>query len=135
MLMRLSTLQWDEGMLETFKVPEHMLPRIMPSSVAGGYGTTLHGGPFGEAIPVCGILGDQQAALVGQTCFAAGESKNTYGTGCFMLLNTGHTMVQSQSGLLTTVAYQLGDDLPVYALEGSVAIAGALVQWLATTWD
>jgi glycerol kinase len=130
MLMRLSTLQWDKGMLETFAVPEQMLPRILPSSVATGYGVTLRGGPFGESIPVCGALGDQQAALVGQTCFEPGESKNTYGTGCFMLLNTGSTAVQSTSGLLTTVGYQLGDAAAVYTLEGSVAIAGALVQWL-----
>ncbi len=130
MLMRLSTLQWDKGMLETFGVPAQMLPKIVPSSLATGYGVTLRGGPFGEVIPVCGALGDQQAALVGQTCFEPGESKNTYGTGCFMLLNTGTKPVESRSGLLTTVAYQLGDTPAVYALEGSVAVAGALVQWL-----
>jgi glycerol kinase len=87
-------------------------------------------GPFGGRIPIAGILGDQQAALVGQTCFNVGESKNTYGTGCFMLLNTGQRMVQSKHGLLTTVAYQFGKQRPVYALEGSVAVAGSLVQWL-----
>jgi glycerol kinase len=87
-------------------------------------------GPFRDEIPVCGDLGDQQAALVGQTCFSAGEGKNTYGTGCFMLLNTGNKLIQSKSGLLTTVGYQFGSSEPVYALEGSVAITGALVQWL-----
>jgi glycerol kinase len=87
-------------------------------------------GPFSAKIPVCGDLGDQQAALVGQTCFRPGEAKNTYGTGCFMLLNTGTEIVSSKSGLLTTVAYQFGEELPIYALEGSVAITGALIQWL-----
>jgi glycerol kinase len=84
----------------------------------------------GAAVPVCGALGDQQAALVGQTCFAVGEAKNTYGTGCFMLLNTGTAPVQSTHGLLTTVAYQISGEKPVYCLEGSIAVAGALVQWL-----
>jgi glycerol kinase len=109
-----------------------MLPRIV-SSVARhpeDWGVTRAGGPFGAGVPVCGDLGDQQAALVGQVCFEPGESKNTYGTGCFMLLNTGAKVVPSTCGLLTTVAYQVGDAPAVYALEGSVAVAGALVQWL-----
>jgi len=130
MLLRLSTLQWDRGMLNTFNIPEQMLPRIVPSSLPTGYGVTLRDGPFGAVIPVCGALGDQQAALVGQTCFEPGESKNTYGTGCFMLLNTGTKPVESRSGLLTTVAYQFGNTPAVYALEGSIAVTGALVQWL-----
>nr|WP_231714470.1 FGGY-family carbohydrate kinase [Desulfonema ishimotonii] len=91
---------------------------------------TPEDGPLGAKIPVCGAVGDQQAALVGQACFETGEAKNTYGTGCFLLLNTGHTPVPSRHGLITTVAYQFGKARPVYCLEGSIAIAGALVQWL-----
>jgi glycerol kinase len=106
------------------------LPRIVPSSDPRSWGGTLGDGPFGDRIMVCGDLGDQQAALVGQTCFNPGEAKNTYGTGCFMLLNTGTEAIQSRSGLLTTLAYQMGDKPAVYALEGSIAITGALVQWL-----
>jgi glycerol kinase len=87
--------------------------------------------PLGGTVPVCGALGDQQAALVGQTCFEVGEAKNTYGTGCFMLLNTGPTPVPSTHGLLTTVGYQISGEKPVYCLEGSIAVAGALVQWLS----
>jgi len=107
-----------------------MLPQIRPSSAARPYGFTRSDGPFGESIPVTGILGDQQAAVVGQTCFSPGEVKNTYGTGCFMLLNTGTEIIPSEHGLLTTVAYRFGDASPVYALEGSIAVTGALVQWL-----
>lgn len=132
MLMNLRTLHWDERMLETFEVPRTMLPRIVPSVAAdpAGWGATRPDGPFGAGVPVCGDLGDQQAALVGQTCFEPGDSKNTYGTGCFLLVNTGTRPVQSKSGLLTTVAYQIGDAPARYALEGSVAVAGSLVQWL-----
>ena len=111
-------------------IPHAMLPRIVPSSDPQTWGTSNANGPFGEAIPVCGDLGDQQAALVGQTCFSPGEAKNTYGTGCFMLLNTGEKIVPSKSGLLTTLGYQMGEQPAVYALEGSIAITGALVQWL-----
>jgi glycerol kinase len=107
-----------------------MLADIRPSSDPRGYGLTKPDGPFGASIPVCGDLGDQQAALVGQACFTAGETKNTYGTGCFLLMNTGARRVNSACGLITTVAYQLADGERAYALEGSVAIAGALVQWL-----
>jgi glycerol kinase len=106
-------------------VPRAMLPKIMPSS--GVYGTAV--GDL-AGIPVAGDLGDQQAALFGQTCFSAGEAKNTYGTGCFMLLNTGTKPVQSKNGLLTTLGYKIGDQPAVYCLEGSIAITGALVQWL-----
>ena len=129
-LMNLETLHWDPEILSIMEIPEAMLPEIRPSSDPSHYGSTHADGPFGGVVPVCGDLGDQQAALYGQTCFAPGEAKNTYGTGCFLLLNTGEEMVASRSGLLTTVAYQIGENAPVYALEGSVAIAGALVQWL-----
>ncbi|MGC9348961.1 MAG: glycerol kinase GlpK [Anaerolineae bacterium] len=130
MLMDLRTLDWDEEILDILGIPGSMLPEIRPSSAARPYGFTRNDGPFGESLPVTGDLGDQQAALVGQTCFATGEAKNTYGTGCFMLLNTGTDIVPSESGLLTTLGYQFGDDPAVYALEGSIAITGALVQWL-----
>ena len=130
LLMDLKTLQWDEEILKTLDVPQQMLPKIVPSSDNRTWGNTLKEGPFKAAIPVCGALGDQQAALVGQTCFGAGEAKNTYGTGCFLLLNTGTTPMSSRQGLLTTLGYQINDAPAVYCLEGSVAIAGALVQWL-----
>ncbi|HOS79297.1 MAG TPA: glycerol kinase GlpK [Anaerolineae bacterium] len=130
LLMDLHTLQWDAEILKTLGIPASMLPEIRPSSAPRPYGFTLKDGPFGEAIPVTGDLGDQQAALVGQTCFSPGEAKNTYGTGCFMLLNTGAEIVPSKSGLLTTLGYKFGDAPAVYALEGSIAITGALVQWL-----
>ena len=129
-LMNLETLHWDPELLSIMEIPEAMLPEIRPSSDPSHYGLTRADGPFAGAVPVCGDLGDQQAALYGQTCFAPGEAKNTYGTGCFLLLNTGEEIVASRSGLLTTVAYQIGESAPIYALEGSVAIAGALVQWL-----
>jgi glycerol kinase len=130
LLMKLTTLDWDEDILNEMGIPRLMLPRIVPSSDPKPWGCTTQSGPFSGAIPVCGDLGDQQAALVGQTCFSAGEAKNTYGTGCFMLLNTGTDVIQSQSGLLTTLAYQFGKSPAVYSLEGSIAITGALVQWL-----
>jgi glycerol kinase len=129
MLMNLRTLDWDDELLEILSIPRQMLPQIRPSSDADFYGTTRAEGPLGGAIPVCGDLGDQQAALFGQTCYDVGEAKNTYGTGCFMLLNTGPQPVPSQSGLLTTVAYGLPGGT-TYALEGSIAITGAAVQWL-----
>ncbi len=130
LLMNLETLDWDDDILAALDIPRQMLPDIHPSSDPDFYGFTPLGGPFAHQIPVCGDLGDQQAALVGQTCYASGEAKNTYGTGCFMLLNTGAEPVVSESGLLTTVAYKLGPAPAVYALEGSIAITGALVQWL-----
>ncbi len=130
MLMDLGTLEWDLGMLDVMHAPRAALPRIVPSIDHEPWGMTGRDGAFGDSIPVCGALGDQQAALVGQTCFLPGESKNTYGTGCFMLLNTGEKRVPSTSGLLTTVAYRYKDEAPVYALEGSIAVAGSLVQWL-----
>jgi len=130
MLMNLETLDWDEELLNILGVPRAMLPRICPSSAREPYGYTSESGPLGARIPVCGDLGDQQAALFGQTCYGAGEGKNTYGTGCFMLLNTGEQIVPSKSGLLTTVGYSLEPGKAVYALEGSIAITGAAVQWL-----
>lgn len=125
MLMNLETLDWDPEILDVMGVPRAMLPQIRSSSEVYG---TARGGLAG--VPVAGDLGDQQAALFGQTCFSAGEAKNTYGTGCFMLLNTGPVPVQSRHGLLTTLAYKVGNGRPMYALEGAIAIAGALVQWL-----
>jgi glycerol kinase len=130
MLMDLRTRDWSEELLGVFEIPRTILPRIVPSIDRRTYGMTRHRGPFGGEIPVCGCLGDQQAALIGQTCFNPGESKNTYGTGCFMLLNTGTTPITSKSGLLTTVAYQVDDQPAHYALEGSIAVAGSLVQWV-----
>lgn len=125
-LMNLTTMAWDDEILEKFRIPKAMLPTIEPSSKH--YGTIISETMNG--VPIAGILGDQQAALVGQTCFQPGEAKNTYGTGCFMLMNTGTVPVPSKFGLLTTVAYQFENQPVYYALEGSVAIAGALVQWL-----
>jgi glycerol kinase len=125
MLMNLETLDWDPDMLKVMGIPRAMLPDIKPSS--GVYG---HAKGALEGIPVAGDLGDQQAALFGQTCFSAGEAKNTYGTGCFMLLNTGTKPVPSKNGLLTTLGYKIGDQPAVYCLEGSIAITGALIQWL-----
>jgi len=130
MLMDLSALQWDEEILRIMGIPWQILPRIVPSSDIRTWGTTLKDGPFSARVPVCGALGDQQAALVGQTCFNTGEAKNTYGTGCFLLLNTGTKQTPSRHGLLTTLGYQINDQPPVYCLEGSIAITGALVQWL-----
>ncbi|MDF1520602.1 MAG: glycerol kinase GlpK [Brevefilum sp.] len=126
MLMNLETLDWDPDMLKVMGIPRAMLPEIKASSEVYGY--CKNSGLDG--IPMAGDLGDQQGALFGQTCFAPGEAKNTYGTGCFMLLNTGTEPVQSENGLLTTLAYKIGDQPAVYALEGSIAITGALVQWL-----
>ena len=130
MLMNLETLAWDAELLEILDIPCSLLPEIRPSSAPAFYGMTAADGPFAAAIPICGNLGDQQAATVGQTCFSPGEAKNTYGTGCFMILNTGEEIVHSRNGLLTTVCYQMGEAAPVYALEGSIAMAGATVQWL-----
>ncbi|HTW37627.1 MAG TPA: glycerol kinase GlpK [Steroidobacteraceae bacterium] len=125
-LMNLATLGWDPQLLAAFEIPRACLPRIVSSSEVYGEATA----PALVGARIAGILGDQQAALVGQTCFKPGEAKNTYGTGCFLLLNTGEQAVASTSGLVTTVAYRLGNDKPAYALEGSIAVAGALVQWL-----
>lgn len=125
-LMDLKTLSWSDELLATFDIPRAMLPVIRPSSEV--YGTVTS--EVLPGVPIAGILGDQQAALVGQTCFEAGQAKNTYGTGCFLLMNTGTELRPSTCGLLTTVAYQFQNEPVQYALEGSVAITGALVQWL-----
>src|SRR3954471_388693 len=130
MMMDLETLDWDEELMSFFGVPRSMLPEIRSSSEPQGYGTTLAGGALGGEIPITGILGDQQAATVGQVCFAPGEAKNTYGTGNFMLINTGTDLVRSKAGLLTTPCYKFGDQPVVYALEGSIAVTGSAVQWL-----
>lgn len=130
MLMDLETLDWDDELLGFFDIPRSMLPEIRPSSSPEGYGETLKSGPLGGVVPLTGDLGDQQAATVGQVCFDVGQAKNTYGTGNFMLLNTGEELVRSENGLLTTVCYQFGDDKPIYALEGSIAVTGSAIQWL-----
>ncbi len=127
MLMDLSTLSWDEDIAAEMGVPTSMLPQIRSSSEE--YGTGRRGG-FLEGVPIAGDLGDQQAATFGQVCFDVGTGKNTYGTGNFLLLNTGTERVRSENGLLTTVCYRVGDNAPVYALEGSIAVTGSLVQWL-----
>ncbi len=125
-LMNLETLNWDEDILRIFNIPEAMLPKICSSAEVYGHAKL----DAIQGAPIAGDLGDQQAALVGQTCFKPGQAKNTYGTGCFLLLNTGVKPVQSKHGLLTTLAYKIGNQPACYALEGSVAITGALVQWL-----
>ena len=127
LLMDLITLEWDEEILGILTIPHAMLPEIRSSSEI--YGSVVDGLPL-QGVPVAGDLGDQQAALFGQTCYNVGEAKNTYGTGCFLLLNTGENPIPSKSGLLTTLGYKIGDQAPIYALEGSIAITGALVQWL-----
>lgn len=129
MLMNINSLEWDEDMMKVMDVTPSMLPEIRPSSDPEFYGYTKKDGPFACEIPLAGILGDQQAALFGQTCFHPGDAKSTYGTGGFLLLNTGTEPVQSKHGLLTTVGYKIGKDATVYALEGSIAVAGSLVQW------
>jgi glycerol kinase len=130
MLMDLATLDWDDELLELFGVPRPMLPRIVPSASAEPYGLTTDHGPFGGELPITAALGDQQAAMAGQVCFAPGEAKNTYGTGNFLLLNTGAEIVRSANGLLTTVCFKSGAEPPTFALEGSIAVTGAAVQWL-----
>jgi glycerol kinase len=125
-LMNLKTLDWDDELLAAFEIPRAMLAEVRSSSEVYGVATL----PAISGVPIAGILGDQQAALVGQACFRPGEVKNTYGTGCFLLMNTGERTVASTCGLLTTVAYKFGKQAAHYALEGSVAITGALVQWL-----
>ena len=130
MLMDLETLEWDDELLSFFGIPRRMLPDIRPSSSPHPYSVTRADGPMGGEVALTGILGDQQAAMVGQVCLKPGEAKNTYGTGNFLLLNTGEKIVRSKNGLLTTVCYQFGEAKPVYALEGSIAVTGSAVQWL-----
>jgi glycerol kinase len=126
LLMNLRTLAWEERILESVGVPAAVLPEIRSSAEVYGY---AKGGAL-DGVPVASALGDQQAALFGQTCFAVGEAKSTYGTGTFLLMNTGNEVINSYAGLITTVGYRIGDQAPVYALEGSIAITGALVQWM-----
>ena len=128
MLMDLETLDWDDELLGFFDIPRAMMPQIKPSSEPSRFGEVVATGLAG--VPLTGVLGDQQAAMFGQVCFGPGEAKNTYGTGNFMLMNTGTERVRSRNGLLTTVCYQCGTDPPVYALEGSIAVTGSAVQWL-----
>ncbi len=130
MLFNLDTLDWDADLLALFDVPRTMLPTVVPSSSATAFGVTDAAGPFGSEVPITGALGDQHAATVGQVCFAPGDAKNTYGTGNFLLMNTGTSRVTSEHGLLTTVAYQWADEPAVYALEGSIAVTGSAIQWL-----
>jgi len=128
LLMNLETLQWDDELLGYFGIPRNVLPDIKSSSEK--YALTDPHGPLGSAVPIAGILGDQHAAMVGQVCFERGESKTTYGTGNFALLNTGTEIVRSKNGLLSTVCYKFGDQPAMYALEGSVAVTGSAIQWL-----
>lgn len=128
LLMNLETLDWDDELLSIFNVPRAILPTIRSSSEV--YASTDASGFLGAAIPIAGILGDQQAAMVGQACFARGESKTTYGTGNFALVNTGEEIVRSKNGLLTTVCFKFGNEKARYALEGSVAVTGSAIQWL-----
>ena len=128
LLMNLETLQWDDELLAIFEIPRTVLPEIKSSSEK--YALTDPHGPFGSAVPIAGILGDQHAAMVGQACFERGESKTTYGTGNFALLNTGTEIVRSKNGLLSTLCYKFGDQPAMYALEGSVAVTGSAIQWL-----
>jgi glycerol kinase len=130
MLMDLERLDWDQELLGFFGIPREMLPSILPSSDAAAYQRTRADGPFGAEVPIGGDLGDQHAAMVGQVCLRSGDAKNTYGTGNFLLLNTGEQLCRSSNGLLSTVCYQFGDAAPVYALEGSIAVTGSAVQWL-----
>jgi glycerol kinase len=130
MLMDLETLDWDPELLSFFGIPQPMLPTIVPSSHSTAYQRTRADGPFGGEVTIGGDLGDQQAAMVGQVCLSEGEAKNTYGTGNFLLLNTGEKLCRSANGLLSTVCFQFGEAEPVYALEGSIAVTGSAVQWL-----
>jgi len=128
LLMNLESLEWDQELLDIFGVPRSILPQIRSSSEI--YANTDPAGPVGSAVPIAGILGDQQSAMVGQACFERGESKTTYGTGNFALLNTGAEIVRSKNGLLTTVCFKFGNEPARYALEGSVAVTGSAIQWL-----
>ncbi len=130
MLMNIETCQWDDTLLDLFGIPAEMLPQIRPSSDPALFGTTRPASGWKGEVPIAGVLGDQHAAMVGQVCLAPGEAKNTYGTGNFLLMNTGEELIRSTNGLLSTVCYQFGDAKPVYALEGSIAVTGSAIQWL-----
>jgi len=130
MLYNIRDLEWDDELLDLFNVPKAMVPEVRPSSDDETYGSTDADGFLGAEVPVAGALGDQQAALFGQTCFDAGDAKNTYGTGSFMLMNTGNEAVPSEHGLLTTIGFQRSGEPVQYALEGSIFITGAAIEWL-----
>lgn len=130
MLLNLKTLEWDEDILRELSIPCSMLPQVVSCSATEPWGVTDAEGPLGFSVPICGSVGDQQAALIGQRCFERGDAKNTYGTGCFLLLNTGNSPLFSNHGMITTVGYKFGSGRAFYCLEGAVAIAGALIQWL-----
>ena len=127
LLFNIHTLSWDEELLEMFDIPRQILPEVKPTSYV--YCKTASYHFFGQEVPICSVVGDQQAALFGQGCFSAGGIKNTYGTGCFLLMNTGEKMIESKNGLLTTIAWGIGDEV-TYALEGSIFMGGASIQWL-----
>ncbi len=127
MMFNIKKLDWDDNILNILNIPRSMLPKVSPSSY--DFGATAEGIFDNVQIPICGIAGDQQASLFGQVCFKKGAAKNTYGTGCFLMMNTGHDIVRSDEGLLTTIAWQIGDEV-TYALEGSIFIGGAVIQWL-----
>lgn len=127
MIYNIKNLEWDEKLLKELGIPKSMLPEVKDSSGTFGYANL--GGKGGHRVPICGVAGDQQSALFGQACFEKGEAKNTYGTGCFLLMNTGEEMVQSKNGLVTTIAIGLNGKVQ-YALEGSIFVGGAVVQWL-----
>lgn len=128
MLCNIETLEWDSQLLRAFNIPKEILPRIVPSSGTLGYAASYHF--FGHSVPICSMVGDQQAALFGQLCLEAGQAKNTYGTGGFLLINTGENIVRSKQGLLSTVAWQREGEKPVYALEGSIFVSGSLMKWM-----
>ncbi len=130
LLMNLETLTWDDDILDFFDIPKSILPIIRPSIDSGIYGYSQVNNPYPIEIPICGAIGDQQAATLGQACLNKGDSKNTYGTGCFIMYNTDKEIIYSKHGLLTTVYFQMNNDPPKYALEGSIANTGSLVQWL-----
>ena len=130
MLYNIKDLEWDDELLEEFRVPRSMVPDVRPSSDEATYGSTDPDGFLGAEVPVAGALGDQQAALFGQTCFDAGDAKNTYGTGSFYLMNTGEEAVESDHGLLTTIGFQMTGEPVQYALEGAIFITGAAIEWL-----
>lgn len=127
MLCNIESVQWDDELLELFNIPRSILPKIVPTSQ--NYGTTSPFAFFGREVPICSMVGDQQAALFGQLCLEKGMAKNTYGTGGFLLMNTGSTIVRSQSGLLSTIAWQIGDEV-TYALEGSIFVSGSIMKWM-----
>lgn len=135
MLMNLEKLEWDDELLTLFDIPREILPEISPSINSAGFGLTSLDSPFGCEIPITGILGDQQAALFGQTCFEVGDAKCTYGTGCFLLMNIGTEIKISTNGLITTPAYKINNEKTIFALEGSIAVAGSLVQWFRDNFE